>query len=173
MTEHLPDQAERAFATDVGRSVIVQAPAGSGKTTLLVERYLKLLSLVEAPEQILAITFTRKAASEMQSRILAALSAAAGSAADPGHPAAKALAKSRALGWDLPDSPGRLKIQTIDAFALSLARSMPIAAGFDPQAALTENATDLYASAASRLLLRLYQRTSSNPMRWHASWSWA
>ncbi len=150
-----PDQSERERATDIHRSVIVQAPAGSGKTTLLVERYLKLLAVVERPEEILAITFTRKAASEMASRVLAALRHAS---ADPtgSTSAARALARSEALGWQLTRYPARLKIQTIDSLALSLTRGLPIAAALNPTLNLTENAEHHYARAASQLLLKLY-----------------
>ena len=69
----LPDHARRREALDPRRSFIVQAPAGSGKTELLIQRYLGLLSTVDHAEEIIAVTFTRKAAGEMRERVLQAL----------------------------------------------------------------------------------------------------
>ncbi|DAB28124.1 MAG: recombinase RecB [Sulfurimonas sp. RIFOXYD12_FULL_33_39] len=50
-----------------------EASAGSGKTFMLVVRYLSLLFLGASPSKILALTFTNKAANEMQERIVSTL----------------------------------------------------------------------------------------------------
>ncbi len=57
------------IALDPKRSIVVEACAGSGKTWLLVSRIVRLLLDGAQPSQILAITFTRKAAQEMQARL--------------------------------------------------------------------------------------------------------
>ena len=104
------------------KSFIVQAPAGSGKTELLIQRYLKLLETVETPDAVVAITFTRKAAGEMRSRVLQALRAAQPvSRQTPEHErvtfqiARDVLEHERRLGWNLLQNPARLRIETIDA----------------------------------------------------------
>ena len=71
------DQIERLKAIDPRESFIVSAPAGSGKTGLITQRILGLLATVKEPEEILSITFTRKAAAEMASRVHHALQQAA------------------------------------------------------------------------------------------------
>lgn len=143
-------------------SFIVEAPAGAGKTELLTQRYLALLNIVNDPEEIVAITFTNKAAAEMRSRILTSLQdAASGVAVDKPHKqttrrlALAALARSRELGWQLLTQPARLRINTIDSFSSLLARQMPLMSRFGAQPAVVEDAGALYQEAAARALASL------------------
>ena len=57
-------------ALDPARSVVVEGCAGSGKTWLLASRIVRLLLAGVAPGEILAITFTRKAAREIEQRVV-------------------------------------------------------------------------------------------------------
>jgi ATP-dependent helicase/nuclease subunit A len=155
------DAAARQRALDPARSFIVQAPAGSGKTELLTQRYLRLLATVEHPEQILAITFTRKAAAEMRNRILLAIEAAAGPAPDSAHKqttwqlAHAVRAADVERNWKLTEHPSRLRIQTIDALNSTLARRLPILAGTGSALEPAEDPWPLYETAARRLIERL------------------
>ena len=63
------DFKERQLAVDPLQSFVVQAPAGSGKTTILVERVLNCLLHVSKPNQVMVLTFTKKAANEVNLRI--------------------------------------------------------------------------------------------------------
>ena len=155
------DRQSRIDALEVGRSAIVQAPAGSGKTELLIQRYLRLLAIVNNPEEILAITFTRKAAFEMQLRVLGALRFAR-DGAEPEvdyerityRAAAAALARDRDMGWHLIESPGRMRIQTVDAFGAGLARAVPLSSGLGGIGATVTGAemNNLYRAAATATL---------------------
>src|SRR5438094_826375 len=71
------DADARIFAQDPAHNVVLEASAGTGKTTVLVTRYVNLLMRGVDPANILAITFTRKAAAEMRERILRDLRRAA------------------------------------------------------------------------------------------------
>jgi ATP-dependent helicase/nuclease subunit A len=153
------DAAERRRALDPHASFIVQAPAGSGKTELLIQRFLVLLSRVEQPESVVAITFTVKAAGEMRSRVLDALRKAhAGAGPESAHErvtldlAAAALDRDQRAGWNLLQNPGRLRIQTIDALCMGITRQMPWLARFGAMPRITEDARPMYRLAASAAL---------------------
>ena len=131
------DAAERALALDPEQSFIVSAPAGSGKTGLITQRVLRLLCTVENPEQVLSITFTRKAAGEMASRIHNALQFAAYNPrpdndydAQTWDLAAQVIARDSELGWNLLTMPGRLRIQTIDGFCRYIASQFALETKF-------------------------------------------
>lgn len=158
MAAVLVDADAREQALDVTRSFLVQAPAGSGKTELLTRRFLKLLTTVNEPEEILAITFTRAATAEMRNRILDKLTEASREmerGADADALAAEALRHAEARGWRLLEQPQRLNIQTIDSLCLSLAHGRPLLARLGGKLAPSEHAEPMYASAARRTLERL------------------
>ena len=156
----------RRKALDPSHSFIVQAPAGSGKTELLIQRYLVLLSLANEPEEIAAITFTRKAAAEMKNRVLQALEDAraarlegdAGAGELRAHQrltrrhALAALDRERLRGWDLLHNASRLRIQTIDALCASLTRQMPVLSAFGAQPESLDDARALFDEAARATL---------------------
>ncbi|MEE8396851.1 MAG: UvrD-helicase domain-containing protein [bacterium] len=163
------DAAARERALDTGRSLLVQAPAGSGKTGLLTQRFLALLGGVEQPEEVAAITFTRKAAAEMRARVLEALhdaaaeGAGAESAAAEGGPpgghvrttralARQALQRDRERGWEILASPARLRITTIDALCGALTRQAPWLSRFGGQPVTSQDARPLYELAAEKVL---------------------
>ncbi|WP_263375869.1 UvrD-helicase domain-containing protein [Granulicella aggregans] len=160
----LPDAAERERALDIHSSWIVEAPAGSGKTGLLIQRYLKLLAdeSVTSPEQILAITFTRKATAEMRERVLSQLRAAS-TDDEPANTfdretrpmALAALGRDRDLNWSLVDQPHRLRIRTIDSVCSEIANSLPVLSGTGGHRNVVEDAEELYAIAAHRTFLQL------------------
>lgn len=155
----IADASQRELAIDVSGSCIVQAPAGSGKTELLIQRFLALLAQVERPNQILAITFTRKAAAEMRHRLLEALSAAKNTPCPEKEHEAKtwqlATAALEKQGENLLRNPAQLTIQTIDSFNTSLVRKMPWLSRFGSVPEVTEDAEALYRLAAEQLLQRL------------------
>jgi ATP-dependent exoDNAse (exonuclease V) beta subunit len=115
------DRDGRARAVDPHFNVALEASAGTGKTRILVERYVNLLKAGVDPAEILALTFTRKAATEMRDRIVARLREA-GSIGE--------IAPAR---WrQLRDRTSDVAISTIDAFCLSLLREFPLEADLDP-----------------------------------------
>jgi ATP-dependent helicase/nuclease subunit A len=116
-----PDAAARAYAVDPRHNVVLEASAGTGKTSVLVTRYVNLLKAGVDPVNILAITFTRKAAAEMRERIIREM-----------RLAAERSEFDSARWHDLRDRVSEIAISTIDAFCLSLLREFPLEADVDP-----------------------------------------
>ncbi|WP_066734363.1 exodeoxyribonuclease V subunit beta [Cupriavidus sp. D384] len=138
-------------ACDPARSVVVEACAGSGKTWLLVARLVRLLLAGAAPHEILAITFTRKAAEEMRERLLEVLSQLASGSDDAvlaqlemrglaPDAARDALPRARQLHAQVLASPGRMAIDTFHGWFGTLLRGAPLSSGIVPGASLREDA---------------------------------
>ncbi|MFI4962491.1 MAG: UvrD-helicase domain-containing protein [Legionellales bacterium] len=166
----LIDSDQRKQATDPSLSFIVQAPAGSGKTEILTQRYLRLLGTVGAPEQIIALTFTRKAASEMRARIILALQQAQSNqpAQSPHqertlHFARQALNRSQQFQWELLQQPNRLKIITIDALCQSINQSIPLLEKQIAYSKITDKPTTHYLDAARNCIQSAIENPDYQP----------
>ena len=151
----MSDQQAREEALDTTQSFIVQAPAGSGKTTLLTSRFVSLLESVEQPEEILAVTFTRKATAEMRQRILDVLNP--NSATELPQQSANLAAervrkRSEERGWNLHQQPSRLQIMTFDALATALIRCMPWSSRFGSVPGVVEQTDNVYTAAAANII---------------------
>ena len=169
------DLDARREALDIRRSFIVQAPAGSGKTELLTQRILALLACAETPEEIVAITFTRKAAAEMKNRLLERLEAADAvqrglrEAPEKDHELAThrlacgALGRDAELGWNLLTHPSRLRIQTIDGLCSSLVARMPVLAQLGGGIKPADDPGRHYLEAARETLADLETAASDSP----------
>ena len=163
---HTNDHNHRTQAINVKKSYIIQAPAGSGKTELLTQRILNLLAnSVNKPEEILAITFTKKAAHEMHERVHNALLDAKNKFDSPtdAHKlltwnlSKKVLKKNQSKQWNLLDNPKRLKVSTIDSFCQTIVKSIPILSEMTQNPEVTEDGKLLYESCIKQLL------TDTNP----------
>ena len=161
MPDRIQDQEQRRQALDHSQSFIVQAPAGSGKTELLIQRFLTLLGLVDQPESIVAITFTRKAAAQMRHRVIGALQNASEPAPETAHEnftwklAQAALARNDTFNWCLIEYPGRLRIQTIDSLCATFVRQMPWVSRMGAPPQPEDNVAHLYRQAATETLQML------------------
>jgi ATP-dependent helicase/nuclease subunit A len=162
----LADSSAREQALDINHSCIVQAPAGSGKTELLTLRYLSLLSVSKQPEEVLAITFTRKAASEMRDRILSTLAWAVDIEATGVVPekdfekqrlriARAVINHDKDCNWNLLKNPSRLRVQTIDSFCFYLANQMPVLSRVGGNPVLSEDVDHIYHHAIHNTLSML------------------
>ncbi|TVZ38159.1 ATP-dependent exoDNAse (exonuclease V) beta subunit [Alteromonadaceae bacterium 2753L.S.0a.02] len=158
---NIPDAQQRLEALNPNSSFICEAPAGSGKTELLTQRFLVLLARVKRPEEILAITFTRKATGEMRERLLQSLQMAQLQEPEESHRrltwklARDVLEADSIHNWQLLQNPNRLQIKTFDSLCTSLTRQLPMESSFGSQPQICDDANELYRSAVHALLATL------------------
>ena len=158
MKRAVPLTPVQRMALDSQRNIAVTASAGAGKTATLVERYIELLR--QHPEigvrQVLAITFTQKAAAEMRERIARRLT----DALDQELPEPERQ-RLRQIREDLPAA----RISTIHAFCAALLREYPMEADVDPAFAVLEgmDAAQLRQQAVRQTLESLARARDSDP----------
>ena len=141
-----PDDAtqRQIDAATPNQSTWLSANAGSGKTRVLTDRVARLLLDEVPPENVLCLTYTKAAASEMQNRLFQRLGEWAmmpkrelrkqlkelGTEAviDDAY-----LSRARTLFASAIETPGGLKIQTIHSFCAGILRRFPLEAAVSPQ----------------------------------------
>lgn len=147
----MDDNQTRELALESG-SFIIEAPAGSGKTELLTQRFLHLISKSINPENILAVTFTNKAASEMKHRIISYIR---------GDQAPKSEITKRILSTikkeisyadnNINKLISNLNIMTIDALANRVCQQMPLMSKYASNSNITENVDHLLIDAINEI----------------------
>ncbi len=162
--------AERATAyqvdaSDPAHNAWVSASAGSGKTKVLVQRVLRLLLNGAKPQTLLAITYTRAAAAEMQNRITKNLcnwttennvqlqkdlTTILGAPPTDTH-----MATARHLFAQVLDTPGGIKIQTIHSFCQSLLAQFPLESAVPVSFKVLEN--------PDSIVKKVFTETTQNP----------
>lgn len=128
---------------DLDTNMVISAGAGSGKTTALIERMVALIRSGRTPEELVAITFTRQAAGELQERYFTGLLTAR-----------NALMEKEAEGdtrWSIElervqralHRSEETFIGTIHSFCSRILRQFPVAAGIPPDFRQVEEADEL------------------------------
>jgi len=129
MAEQVNFTENQLRALDLNSGKLVVAGAGSGKTTVLAERYLRLLESGLEPSQIVAMTFTRKAAASLRAKVYAEIQRR--ETEDSGQ----------AVEWrERRDAMRDARISTIHSFCGNILRAYPQLSGVDPEVAVGPNA---------------------------------
>ncbi len=161
-------------STKPGSNANVFASAGSGKTWLLITRICRLLLAGAAPQQILAITFTRKSAADMRSRLHEKLQ---NWAVMPEQElrtelssinekvSIENLARARALYEQLLYSENTIRISTFHAFCEEVVRAFPLESELPTMFELTEY-THMYANEAFNKLLQQSEQPNATELRY-------
>jgi len=169
------DQEARERALSPRESFHLEAPAGSGKTSVLLARFLTLLARVDAPEALLALTFTRKAAGELRARVMDLLwrRQDPDPGASPWEHLLQKLADQVIRHYDQKGAlqellaPERLPIMTFHSFCAQLLPYAPQEAGAPLEFRLLEEDESrwLKQEALDELRRRLSARSSTDPAR--------
>lgn len=141
---------DNAIACDPTKSIIVSACAGSGKTWLLVARMIRILLAGAKPSEILALTFTRKAAQEMRERLYSLLQQFSSMSDDQlleelrnrgleEHQARTLLPQARTLYSKVLASPAPIVIDTFHGWFVGMLNAAPISADVQPGFSLRED----------------------------------
>jgi ATP-dependent helicase/nuclease subunit A len=144
----IDNDARARIANDLDSTLVVEAAAGTGKTTALVQRILSLLrtgkaTLASGKGDLVAVTFTEKAAGEMKLRLRTEIERARSAASAPDERARldQALEQLEAA-----------RIGTIHAFCADVLRERPVEASIDPlfEVAAEDEQDRLYDDAFTR-----------------------
>lgn len=152
MTQHDDATRRQIKAARPDSSTWLSANAGSGKTRVLTDRVARLLLENVDPQNILCLTYTKAAASEMQNRLFRrlgrwamlddkALTTELQELGYAGSISADDLTRARRLFASAIETPGGLKIQTIHSFCAALLRRFPLEARVSPQFTEMEDRT--------------------------------
>ncbi len=167
----LPDEKTRNRALDIHRSFHLEAPAGSGKTWLLTGRFLRLLAAIDHPHEIVALTFTNKAAGEMRQRIHDFLNKTSNGEA-PQYPHEQTLLEAAARARERQpahrlQAPDGLRIMTFHGFCLHLIQRAPLEAAVPPGSKVMpdEEQQQLRTQVAASTIQDLLHRSPGDPLR--------
>ncbi|MEM7596491.1 MAG: double-strand break repair helicase AddA [Pseudomonadota bacterium] len=170
MMERNEATMKQIHASRSDRSTWLSANAGSGKTKVLTDRVARLLLDGVDPQNVLCLTYTKAAASEMQNRLFKRLGEWAMlpddtlsvALSDLGHSdviTKDMLPKARRLFAGAIEAPGGLKIQTIHSFCSALLRKFPFEAGVTP------NFSEMEDRAAILLRAEIVEAMAAGPER--------
>lgn len=150
----LPDFEARQACLNLSHHVLAVAPAGSGKTGLLVLRMLHALTTVKQPEQVIAVTFTKKAAAEIRHRVLELLQAAQAEKVAEDEFEQQCLTQASAVlkhasehNWQLTEQPQRIMALTIDGFNNRIAGELPLLSSLGGRTSIADDDYSLYEQA--------------------------
>ncbi len=174
------DQGDRDRALDPQGSFHLEAPAGSGKTAVLLSRFLTLLARVtESPQEILTLSFTRKAAGEFRERAIKYFSQREAPSPEVPPHERQLLDLAHQAFWHLERKnpsfihlyllvPERLPVTTFHGFCAQLLKAAPHEAGVPLEFQLLESEREaewMKQEALEELRRRLSAKPTGDPTR--------